>query len=102
MPLKSYDMESDLRRLLDLLKRECPTIYSKIYDEDVKGYIDNNEFGLAFELLTCRGESYIDRLPLNVLGDIGQIIRAYDMHTFSKDPRISERYDRFRRAIKKK
>jgi hypothetical protein len=56
-------MESDLRRLLDLLKQECPTIYSKICDEDVKGYIDNNEFGLAFELLTCRG----NRISINYL-----------------------------------
>ena len=102
MPLRIHDMESDLRRLLDLIKRECPTLYSKIYDDDVKDYIDNNEFGLAFELLTYRGVSYIDQLPRNVLGGIGQIIRAYDMHTFSKNQKINERYDRFQRAIYEK
>ena len=93
-------MEADLQKLLTLIQQKSPSLYPLICDQDVIDYLENGEFGLAFELLTFNAEGFIEQLTEDVVFAITHILKTYDMHEFSKDLKIRARYDKFLRLAK--
>lgn len=77
MSQETHNIKTEIEELVGLVLMQNPQFYRHLFDNDFFDYIENKEYGLAFEVFAFNANKYLNALDNSVISKSKSIIRRY-------------------------